>query len=179
MRTFLLFLLICAESFAQAPSTDLQGSVQQDHLVASIVTRLQISREVAWTKFQNHTPVADLAREAAILTALKSEGRKIGLTEDQVSALFVPQIAASRRAQEELIAGWRFGSPRPTTPPKDLQREIRPLVTKISMELLQEWKDLPPQSLSTTFRRDAEKRIVAKGFSPDVARIAASPLGKG
>jgi hypothetical protein len=54
-----------------------------------------------------------------------------------------------------------------------------PLVTKISMELLQEWKDLPTQSLSTTFRRDAEKRIVAKGFSPDVARIAASPLGKG
>jgi chorismate mutase-like protein len=178
MRTFLLLLLICTESFAQTPSSDIQGSVQQDHLVASIITRLELAREVAWTKFQNHAPVADLAREAAILTALKSAGKKLGLTEDQVSALFVPQIAASRRAQEELIAGWRFGSPRPKTPPKDLQRDIRPLVTKISLELLQEWKDLPPQSLSSTFRRDAEKQIIAKGFSPDVARIAASPLGK-
>ncbi len=177
MKTFLLFLLLCAGAFAQTPS-GLQWTPQQSRLVTSIIARLELARDVAWTKYQHHAQVADLAREAAILTALKSEGEKIGLTADQVSRLFVPQIAASRRAQEELIGAWKFGSPQPKIPPKDLQHEIRPQVIKVSLDLLHEWKDLSPQSLSLAFQKEAEQRIVAKGFSPDVARIAASPLGK-
>jgi len=177
MKTFILSLLLCGSAFAQSSAT-FQASAQQAQLSDSIILRLQIAKEVAWTKFQHHLPVADLAREAAILTALKSQGRKIGLTENEVSVLFVPQIAASRRAQEELITAWRFGSPRPSTPPKDLQCDIRPLVTKVSLEMLKEWKELPPESLSPAFQSETEKRIVHQGFSPEVAKIAASPLGK-
>jgi chorismate mutase-like protein len=177
MKAFFLILLLCGSVVAQTPAS-FQTSPQQSSLIESLVTRLKLSKEVAWTKFQQHLLVADLKREAAILTALKSQGEKIGLTGNEVSYLFLPQIAASRRAQEELIAGWRFGSPRPKTPPKDLQRDIRPLVTRVSLEMLQEWKALPSQSRNADFQEAATKRIIQAGFSPDVARIAASPLGK-
>lgn len=177
MRTFLLILLLCGTALAQSPGS-FAPTPPQESLIASLVARLKLSKEVAWTKFQQHLPVADLKREAAILTALKSQGEKIGLTSNEVRVLFVPQIAASRRAQEELIAAWRFGTPLPKTPPKDLQRDIRPLVTKVSLEMLQEWKALPAQSRCADFQEAAERRIIQEGFSADVARIAASPLGK-
>ena len=177
MKAFLLILLLGSSVLAQTPGS-FAPSPSQASLIQSLVTRLKLSREVAWTKFQHHLPVADLKREAAILTALKSQGEKIGLSSNDVSVLFVPQIAASRRAQEELIAAWRFGAPRPKTPPKDLKRDIRPLVIKVSLEMLQEWKALPVQSHSPDFQESAERRIISEGFSPDVARIAASPLGK-
>ena len=177
MRIFLLVLLICSEAFAKTPS-DAQASISQDRLVVAIIARLQLAREVAWTKFLNHSPVADPVREAEILAVLKSEGKKIGLTDDLVGVLCIPQIEASRRVQEELIAGWKFGSPRPTTRPKDLQHEIRPLVTRVSLEMLHEWRDLTPLLLSSRFRNETEKRISENGFSSAVARIAASPLGK-
>jgi len=149
----------------------------EDQILNSIITRLFLSREVAWSKFCNHAKVRDLAREAKVLADLKQAGRKIGLTPEQVSSMFKPQIVASCRLQEELIAGWSSGFPRPQSSPKDLKGEIRPLLDKVDGTLLLQWKVLSNKSFDRADYYAAVEEIQEQGFSADIAKIAARPLG--
>ena len=88
MRIFLpivMILLLVGEAFSQSFQWDQSTALKrpEDQLVNSIVARLLLSREVAWSKFCRHAKVRDLAREAKVLTDLKEEGRKVGLTPDE------------------------------------------------------------------------------------------------
>ena len=151
----------------------------EDQLVNSIVARLLLSREVAWSKFCSHAKVRDLAREAKVLTDLKVEGVKIGLSPGEVVFLFKPQIVASCRLQEELIAGWAsgIGLPKPSTPPKNLATDIRPLLDKVDGTLLRQWKAVSSKPFDRVDYYSAVQMIQEQGISNDVARIAARPLG--
>lgn len=166
---------LCAQNFQWDESTAL--AKPQEQLVNSLIARLLISREVAWSKYCSHAKVRDLAREAKVLTDLKQEGRRIGMDPEEVILLFKPQIIASCRLQEELIAGWASGTlPRLTTPPKDLPGEIRPLLDKVDATLLLQWKALSAKSFDQGDFYSAVRIIEEHGFSTDVAKIAARPL---
>jgi len=147
-------------------------------LVNSITDRLKVSREVAWAKFQKHSKINDPAREAAVLSSLQSQGSKIGISDSTVAWLFKPQFMASKRVQEELFDGWLSGHPMPTSPPMDLQKDIRPALDKISHDMLVELKEIQPQSFTPELKQFTEGEIHARGFSWKVAGIAAAPLGK-
>lgn len=182
MRIFLTVatvLLLAGETFAQSFQWDQSTAMKrpEDQLVNSIVARLLLSKEVAWSKFSSHAKVRDLAREARVLTDLKEEGRKIGLAPEEVVCFFKPQIIASCRLQEELMAGWGSGAlPRPTTPPKDLPGEIRPLLDKVDRTLLLQWKAVSSKSFDRADYYAAKGTIQEQGFSAEVAGIAARPL---
>lgn len=179
-----MILLPAGESFSQSfqwdQSTALKSTASkrpEDQLVNSIVARLLLSREVAWSKFCSHAKVRDLAREAKVLTDLKEEGRKIGLTPEEVTQFFKPQSIASCRLQEELMGGWASGAiPRPETSPKDLRGEIRPLLDKVDQTLLLQWKELSSRSFDQGDFYSAMETIQEHGFSADVAKIAANPF---
>ena len=146
-------------------------------LVTLMIQRLQLSREVAWSKCRAGIPVADPVREARMLTDLKIAGRQDGLSSEEVTRLFIPQIAASRRYQEELIAGWRSGIDVPKLKPLDLASEIRPRLDKLNREMLRQWTLVCRAPLDWADREEAERMLRDRGISPDVARIAASPFG--
>lgn len=141
-------------------------------MIGSIVERLQLSREVAWSKFSRHLGVGDPARESSLLASLKSQGILIGVTGKQVEALFKPQIEASRTLQQQLMDGWNRGIQQPVSSPKSLQREIRPQLDQISREMLQEWRSLLRQPFRPSLRREAEMAIQSHGFSKKIASIA-------
>jgi chorismate mutase-like protein len=173
-------VLMAGNAFSQSFQWDQSTALKKpgDQLVNSISARLLLSREVAWSKFCSHAKVRDLAREAKVLTDLKEAGRKIGLTPDQVTYFFKPQIIASCRLQEELIGGWATGAiPRPTTPPKDLAGEIRPLLDKIDQTLLLQWKAVCSKPFDPADYYAAKSAIQEQGFSSEVAGIAARPMG--
>jgi chorismate mutase-like protein len=149
----------------------------EDLLVRLIIARLDLAREVAWSKFSRHAKVSDPEREARVLAGMRSEGEKLGIPGDQVFLLFKPQIIASCRLQEELIAGWASDSiPRPLTPAKDLQREIRPDLDKVDAALLRVWRVLSGKAWDRADFYAALGMIEQRGFSADVAKIAARPL---
>lgn len=167
----LFFLGVAGHS--QSPDPDRP----EDLLVRLIISRLDLSREVAWSKFCSHSRVRDPEREERVLAAMKSEGEKLGIPGDRVFHLFKPQIIASCRLQEELIAGWGSGSiPRPPSPPKDLQREIRPDLDKVDGALLRVWSVVSAKPWDRADFYAAERMIEERGFTPDVAKIAARPL---
>ena len=171
-------LLSGAPAFSQSFQWDQAAALAnpKDQLVKSLTTRLLLSREVAWSKFCTHAKVRDLGREAKVLTDLKAEGATIGLSPEAVSFFFKPQIVASCRFQEELIAGWASGLPRPTTPPKDLQGELRPLLDKVDQTLLLQWKAVFSKCFDLADFYAAEKMIEEQGIPAAVAKIAVHPL---
>jgi len=131
----LSFLLVTVFPCRLTASVD--GRLQP--LVTLMIQRLQLSREVAWSKCRAGIPVADPVREARMLTELKLAGAEYGLSSSEVVRLFLPQIAASRRYQEELIAGWRTGIDVPKIAPLDLKADIRPRLDKVNREMLRQW----------------------------------------
>ncbi len=111
-----------------------------------------------------------------MLTDLKAAGRQEGLSSEEVTRLFIPQIAASRRYQQELITGWRSGIDVPKIKPLDLASEIRPRLDKVNREMLRQWAVVCRSSLDWADREEAERMLRNRGISSDVAKIAARPL---
>jgi chorismate mutase len=173
----LLLLCVCLLLAAFPTSGIAAVDERLNPLVTLMIQRLQLSREVAWSKCQAGIPVADRIREARMLTDLKVAGRQEGLTSEEVTRLFIPQIAASRRYQEELIAGWRSGIDVPKIKPLDLSSEIRPRLDKLNREMLRQWEVVCHTQLDWADREEAERMLRDRGISPDVAKIAVSPLG--
>lgn len=176
----MMLLLLTGRVFSQSLRWDESKALEspREQLANSIAVRLLICREVAWSKYCNHARVRDPAREARVLTDLKEKGAGIGLTPQEVDVFFKPQIIASCRFQEELIAGWANGAlPRPATPPKDLKGEIRPLLDKIDGTLLLQWKDASAKPFDRADFYAARRMIEDRGVSADVASIAARPVG--
>ena len=146
-------------------------------LVTLMIQRLQLSREVAWSKCRAGIPVADTAREARMLTDLRSAGVQEGLSAAEVTRLFLPQIAASRRYQEELITGWRSGVDVPRIEPLDLAAEIRPRLDKVNREMLRQWVKICREPLDWADKEEALRMLMERGIPSDVAKIAVGPLG--
>ena len=179
MKPFLIIsLLLILQVGSVSLLADYAPSSASARLVDFMTARLKVSREVAWAKFQRHSKINDSAREAAVLSSLQSQGRNMGLSDTTVAWFFKPQFKASKRVQTELVREWQSGHSLPTTPQKDLQHEIRPIVDKISREILEELKTMAPHSYTPQLKSYAEKEIQAQGFSWKVARMAAKPLGK-
>lgn len=174
-----LLLYLTLAVLVTAPPCRLSAAVdgRLQPLVTLMIQRLQLSREVAWSKCRSGIPVADPAREARMLTDLKAEGAKAGLSSSEVVRMFLPQIAASRRYQEELIAGWRSGIDVPRIAPLDLASDIRPRLDKVNREMLRQWASVCRGRLDWADREEAERALRDRGIPADVARIAVSPLG--
>ena len=145
-------------------------------LVVLMIQRLQLSREVAWSKYQSGTQVADPSREARMLTDLKAAGQANGLSSLDVARLFLPQIAASRRYQEELIAGWRSGIDVPKVQPLVIASEIRPRLDKVNREMLLQWARIFHTHLDWADREEADRTLRESGIPAEVARMAVLPL---
>jgi len=176
IRTLLLGLsFISITAFPGRATASVDGNLKP--LVNLMIQRLQLSREVAWSKCRSGIPVADPAREARMLTELKAAGAESGLAPAEVVRLFLPQIAASRRYQEELIAGWRSGIDVPRIPPLDLTADIRPRLDKVNREMLRQWASVCRGRLDWADREEAERALRDRGIPAEVARIAVSPLG--
>jgi chorismate mutase len=150
----------------------------ETRLIELMAQRLEVSRDVAWSKFNSGAPVLDPARERVVLTALVGQATRAGVGREAAERFFAAQIAASRQVQTEWIDGWKNGRPRPTTPPLDLANAIRPRLDAIGEQMVAALAARvvrPANGLSTR----AKARLEAKGFSQAAAVIAAGGLAGG
>lgn len=155
------------------------GRPEVDELARLMAMRLALAREVAWSKCCQGLAVADPAREAALLTALKEKGRAFSMTSERVTAFFLPQIVASRRYQDELIRQWRGGFPCPKNQPLDIRAELRPRIDRLDADMLRLWAAFPADMTDEWSRDRAESILRERGIPAEVARIASRPLSQG
>ena len=151
-------------------------SPAEKHLVDGIVLRLQISRDVAWTKFKNHLPVRNPARESQLLDAMESRYRNEPETWPQARLFLRSQIDASCLVQAACIRYWSRGGELPAYPPKNLQTDLRERLDLVTGQLLDNFDLLAPQGFRPGLHGYAYEAICHAGFSWKVARAAAAPL---
>jgi chorismate mutase len=112
---------------------------QLGSLTDLIIQRLQVSDEVAASKFGTDSPINDPTREQKELEQVREQAGTLGLDADATVAFFQDQITASKVVQEGLFARWTaHPSEAPTTRP-DLS-QIRTQLDQLTTELLQELK---------------------------------------
>lgn len=170
---FGLFAAGCAHA-PKAPA--FHPSAPQARMTALLVQRLELSRQVAWVKFQNNAPVRDPQREAALLSSLTEKAVRSGLPPAFAGRFFQFQMKASRQLQSGLIHGWTRGTTLPALPPLDLQKQIRPRLDQVSTEMVQLLVQLRPSLPDPAFAQYARTVLRQKGFPWQVADSAVAPL---
>jgi chorismate mutase len=142
-----------------------------DSLTPLVVERLELAREVAFAKHHSGAPVHDPAREAELLAGIVAQAVERGLDAAEAERVFSAQLAASRRAQEELLEAWRAGQPPPDRPPPELRRELRPRLDALTPRLL----DALSAPRSPALPADLARALDSAGFSPAVISLATGP----
>lgn len=107
-----------------------------------IDTRLQLAIEVARAKWNSGAPIADPAREQALLQAMRERGAALGVPGARVERFFQAQIDAARLLQESLFAQWRRERRGRFAGTLDLVQDIRPRIDAVNgrmLELLAQW----------------------------------------
>ncbi len=131
-----VFLVSCA-SAQPAPPSDFS------RLVELSASRLEISRQVALTKWDSGFPVADPPgdpREQQVIAAAAAEAAKRGVSLELASAFFADQIEASKLIQIALMASWRRAGEAPKEPRADLSGQLRPALDRLRPMFIDELK---------------------------------------
>lgn len=157
-----------------------------DQLIELIARRLEVSIEVARTKWNTKAPIEDLVREADVIAAAADRASAHGLPRELVAEFFRAQIEASKRLQQGLHAEWRERQQRPFDQVADLAVEVRPVLDRLTPALLEALRlalpllarpgdgvpaDVEAWSASPRF---AGLRAVAGGT--EAVRVAVAPL---
>ncbi|MFH8447493.1 chorismate mutase [Streptomyces sp. NPDC018026] len=105
-----------------------------------VIERLNVSDDVAASKFGTDSPIEDPAREEQVLEQVRTQAAAAGVDPDIAAAFFRDQITASKVVQKGLFARWTaHPEEAPTTRP-DLG-QIRQQLDRLTTELLQELKN--------------------------------------
>lgn len=105
-------------------------------LAEGMSSRLAIAQKVAWAKYRDRLPVADPAREEALLLSIESLAPSHGLTPEVARRFFQAQIKASRLEQERWLQQWSRGAVLPDFAPFSLKGDIRPELDRLTPQLL-------------------------------------------
>lgn len=131
-----VFLASCATAQPKPPS-------DFSRLVDLSAARLEISRQVALSKWDSGFPVADPPgdpREQQVIAAAAAEAAKRGVSPELASAFFADQIEASKLVQIALMTSWRRAGEAPTEPRADLSAQLRPALDRLRPMFIDELK---------------------------------------
>ncbi|GHG94005.1 chorismate mutase [Streptomyces lanatus] len=123
---------------ATSASPHLHGLTPLTDLFAE---RLLVADKVAAAKYGTDKPIDDPVREQQILDDVAARATALGLDPEDTQAVFRDQIEANKLVQRGLYARWdAHPDERPTERP-DLVKEVRPVLDRITTELLDALKD--------------------------------------
>ena len=146
---FLLFLFFVPTfSLCLPAKANDQGGL--DALRAVIENRLKQMADVARYKWDHSIAVEDKEREAAILVRTVNQAGELGIESGAANRLVIAQMTAAKMIQNRLIARWnaKTAEDRKLPPLRDLSTEIRPVISKLTQELLTSVKALEEELLS-------------------------------
>lgn len=146
---FLLFLIFFT-AFSLSGRTTTEDVGKMDALRAVIENRLMQMADVARYKWDHSIAVEDQEREAAILARTVTQAGELGIESDAANRLVIAQMTAAKMIQNRLIARWntKAANDRQLPPLRDLSTEIRPVISKLTQELLTSVKALEEELLT-------------------------------
>jgi len=100
-----------------------------------IEQRMQLMKDVAGYKAQQHLPIEDQKQEEKVLENIRRQSIELGLEPAGTRRLYVALINASKAIQYRYRAQW-LATPEPDWTPRSLNDEVRPRLVAIDHELL-------------------------------------------
>jgi chorismate mutase-like protein len=157
-----------------------ENSAAVDRLLRLMVERLALMREVARWKWNARRPVADPAREKALLDDLAAQARKHHLDESNVRSFFAAQMKAARLVQERYFQEWREQGLDHFNGVADLKTSLRPRINEASRSLLSALAAVEPLRKDAKFAEyleQASRRVFrSASLDEEVRRTALAPL---
>ncbi|MFG2552960.1 chorismate mutase [Streptomyces sp. NPDC048581] len=130
-----------AGSDASAPAAVSVSHRGLTSLTDLFAERLLVADKVAAAKYGTDKPIDDPVREQQILDDVAARATSLGLDPKATQAVFRDQIEANKLVQRGLYARWdAHPEERPTERP-DLVKEVRPVLDRITTQLLDALKD--------------------------------------
>jgi chorismate mutase len=170
-----------AEPLAPAPSAPTiartaHGDDSLNKLLDLMRQRLVLMHEVARWKWNEGKPISDPDRERQLLADLEQRGLDQGLSRQQTGEFMAAQIATGKLVQQADFAAWSERQQGKFADVRDLNAEVRPLIDRLSDQMLVELARLltppgPPQRRSEIEQLAA---TVLKGDGIDNAVRAAA-----
>jgi chorismate mutase len=127
-------LLVACSSVPTAPAFSTRTDVSQ--LLSLQKTRLDVAAPVARSKWNSHAPIDDPAREQAILDNVGAQAQKLGIDAQWARSFFQDQFDAGKIVQRDLHRQWKLEHRPPFANPPDLAHEVRPVLDRLTPELL-------------------------------------------
>lgn len=120
----------CSSTPPASPRSDV------DQLLTLQKTRLDVAAPVARSKWNSHAPIDDPAREGVILDDVAAQALAMGLDTQWARRFFQDQFDAGKIVQRDLHRQWKLEQRPPFANPPDLAREVRPVLDRLTPELL-------------------------------------------
>ena len=115
-----------------------------DRLLGLIGQRLDVAPAVARVKWNTKAPIEDLPREKAIIDGVTGRASEYGLDPAIARSFFHGQIDASKTVQNRLHAEWTAATHPPFTEVADLERDIRPVLDRLTPLMMRGLADAVP-----------------------------------
>ncbi|MFB4296420.1 chorismate mutase [Actinomadura sp. NTSP31] len=110
-------------------------------LVDVAARRLDVADLVAAAKWGTGKHIEDRARERQILDSVAERSVRMGIDPETSKRIFRDQIEAGKLVQRGLFARWTVRPGEVPAHRPDLEKEVRPLLDRITGELLADIKD--------------------------------------
>lgn len=168
-----LVLAACATPTAPASRTDVE------QLLMLQKARLDVAAPVARSKWNSHAPIDDPAREAVILDDVAARARLLKLDPEWTRRFFQDQFDAGKIVQRDLHRQWRAEQHPPFSNPPDLARQVRPVLDRLTPDLLAVLTRLSGHWCEPGVQRalaELEPEILGADYAPAVRQQATEAL---
>ncbi len=173
----LSFLLLLAACQSLPPAPNPADAAAADHLLRLIDQRLDAAPMVAKAKWNSGGAINDPPREQLILDAVTAQAG--GLDARFVRSFFQAQFDASKALQLGLHAQWRLQGAGKFRDAPDLGRDVRPLLDRLTPQLIASLRQLQPLLAEPGMRAYIEARsavLVRADFDGLPRRVAVAGL---
>lgn len=131
-----------------APSSAVQirpeVDAEIDALLGLVRDRLLLMHDVARWKLQEGLPIADAAREQAVIERSVQFAKENGLDADLAARFMQAQIEAGKQVQMRDLEAWKTSGPPNQKAPSDLSTELRPKIDQLGNALIISLSQLSP-----------------------------------
>jgi chorismate mutase len=127
---------VLASGCATTARFNIADTAAVDQLLGLIRERLEVSPAVARVKWNTRAPIEDPSREREIIDGVARQATEYGLDSALAGRFFRGQIEASKTVQNRLHAEWRASNQLPFAEVADLQRDVRPVLDRLTPMLL-------------------------------------------
>ncbi|QOR37685.1 gamma subclass chorismate mutase AroQ [Billgrantia diversa] len=175
----LMLSLLLAGCQMQPPEPPDEDKATIDRMLVMIDERLDVAPLVAQAKWNSGAPIEAPEREAQILNQVSEDAAAVGVDEDFARRFFDKQFEASKQIQRRLHHRWLQEGRSPFADPPDLAEEVRPVLDRLTPQLIEALADIERIAEVEGSGRYLERRateLVQDDFDGEPRAVSIQPL---